>query len=570
MAERASSMPVPASPETARDLAARHNRALLPIPLMPQDVRPARSPETARDLAARHKRTLLPIPLMPQDVRPARYSQSQTDLTRRNLLRMAALLPVSRVAAQMAPGPAGEPVAPQIPVPEGFRIYTDAPRLFLLPARLKLLRRERERRSLRWDQFETLWQAGTQYPEFGWTAALRYMIAQDEGAGRQAVAWAASATSTSDAVSRQIALIADWCAPLMAASDKALIFPKLARALTAAPAGTGIAAARTKTLAAIALADAQPAASEKALREVYEGFWIGTFIPGLRDAKLHIPNADANAMLELIHAFRDNLNFDLRETFPKWFKDYPLAHILAHYPEPFPAAENEYRIPADPELDKRGPDVTKATFSRAAELAMVALDSNAMETQLLQGFLMNDRFLMRGALGIPYELMWANPYQPGLSYYHVPLVVHDAIGGELYVRSSWEADASWLGFFGGQLQLFANGELARVDPKVAHDPIDVVEATVFFARQATKFRVPERMAATGGEARNDTPGDKPDANSDVALDDVFIIGLEAQRRYHVEVDGEGMLEATSDLGGIIYLPGLPAGAKVRFGLAPAI
>ena len=44
------------------------------------------------------------------------------------------------------------------------------------------------------------------------------------------------------------------------------------------------------------------------------------------------------------------------------------------------------------------------------------------ETQLLQGFLMNDRFLMRGTLGIAYETMWANPYQPGLSYYHVPLV----------------------------------------------------------------------------------------------------------------------------------------------------
>ena len=128
-------------------------------------------------------------------------------------------------------------------------------------------------------------------------------------------------------------------------------------------------------------------------------------------------------MLELMHAFRDNLDFDLRESFPQWFKDYALIHILAHYPEPFPAAENEYRIPADSELDQRGPDVTKATLLRAAEpSSMVAFDANANETQLLQGFLMNDRFLMRGALGISYELMWANPYQPGLSHYHVPLV----------------------------------------------------------------------------------------------------------------------------------------------------
>src|SRR5580698_10557486 len=115
-------------------------------------------------------------------------------MTRRDWLRSTAALACWRAAGQ--------------PSPESFRVYNDAPRLFLLPARLKLLRRERERRSLRWEQFETLWGAGTQFPEFGWTAALRYQIAQDEFAGRQAVAWAANAASTSDSVVRQIALIA--------------------------------------------------------------------------------------------------------------------------------------------------------------------------------------------------------------------------------------------------------------------------------------------------------------------------------------------------------------------------
>ena len=40
------------SPETAHDLAARHDRALLPKSLTPRDARPVRSPETAHDLAA--------------------------------------------------------------------------------------------------------------------------------------------------------------------------------------------------------------------------------------------------------------------------------------------------------------------------------------------------------------------------------------------------------------------------------------------------------------------------------------------------------------------------------------
>ena len=459
-------------------------------------------------------------------------------MTRRDLIRLAALAPVLRATGQQGP--------------DDFRPYTDAPRLFLRPARLKLLRREKERRSLRWDQFETLWTGAAQFPEFGWAAALRYQIAEDDSAGRQAVAWAAGAATDA----RQIALITDWCEPLMSAADKALIYPKLDRAMNlgvnrpGAPAMT-LAEARTKALAAIVLSEVRAAASEKALREVYDGFWMGSLIPGLRDGRLHVSFADASAMIELMHAFRDNINYDLRETFGAWFRDYPLTHILAHYPEPFPASENEYRIPADPQIDKRGPDVVKATLSRAAELAMVAYDANAPETQLLQGYLMNDRFLMRGAMGITYELMWANPYQPGLSYYHVPLVVHDAVGGELFVRSSWEDDASWLGFFGGQLQLFANGEVVQVDPKAQHDPMDVEEATVFFARGATRFVVPDRKG-------------------DDAVDDVFIIGLEKKRRYHVEVDGEEMFEATSDVGGIVYLPGLPASAVVRFGLAPAL
>jgi hypothetical protein len=135
----------------------------------------------------------------------------------------------------------------------------------------------------------------------------------------------------------------------------------------------------------------------------------------------------------------------------------------------------------------------------------------------------------------------------------------------LFVRSSWEDNATWLGFFGGQLQLFGDGQVNRVDPKAAHDPMDLVEATVFFARAASKFQLPLRTAP---EVNSDTnSGEKGDGE---ALDDVFVIGLEPGRRYHVEVDGEGMFETSSDVGGIIYVSGLPAGAQVRFGLAPVI
>ncbi len=197
-------------------------------------------------------------------------------------------------------------------------------------------------------------------------------------------------------------------------------------------------------------------------------------------------------MLEILHAVRDNLNFDLRDTFPAWFRQYPLMHLMAHYPAPWPGAENEFRIPADETIETAGPDVRKAALSRAAELAMVAYDTNTSSSQLLQGWVTNDRFLLRGAFGIPYEFLWANPYQPGLSYYHVPLAQHDEIGGQLFVRSSWEDDAEWLGFFDGQLQLFRDGGVTQVDPATAREPLDIDAAIIFFARQSKQFVVPAK------------------------------------------------------------------------------
>jgi hypothetical protein len=428
--------------------------------------------------------------------------------------------------------------------PEGFRVYSDNPRIFLRPQRLRLLRRERERQSLRWEQFDTLWNGNAPFPELGWVAALRYQIAQDEAAGRTAISWALSPSATDV---RQLAIIADWCQPIISKADQTRLYARLQRTASG-PAPKTLSDARTVAMAAVAISENQPDVAEKALRGVFETFWLGSFIPSIREAKARVPNNEACALMELMHVVRDNINFDLRETFPAWFKEYPVIHLMAHYPAPWPASENEYRIPADKEIQKNGPDLGKAVLSRAAELAMVAYDSNASETQLLQGFLMNDRFAMRGTHGIPYEMMWANPYQPGLSYYHVPLAQHDEIGGQLFVRSTWEDDASWIGFFDGQLQLFAEGSVTQVDPRLAHEPLDIEEATIFFARDAKQFRVPKRA-------------------TDEATDDVFIVGLEPKRPYHIEVDGEEMVEERADPGGIIYLSGLPASAQVRLGIA---
>jgi len=467
-------------------------------------------------------------------------------MTRREALRYLSALSALTLPGQDLPGQSR---------PDSFRIYSDGPRLLLLPQRLRLLRRERERRSLRWDQFETLWTANAPFQELGWAQALRYRIADDREAGTRAVAWAVGPADIDrlDDV-RQMAIVADWCTPMISGDDKSQLVAKLQRAAADPRPVKTLLDARARIFAAVALADAQPAAGEKALQTVFDGFWNG-FIASLRNAKSAVSNADAYAMLEILHVVRDNLNFDLRETFPEWFRQYPLLHLLAHYPAPWPAAENEFRIPADETIAKTGPDVRKASLSRAAELAMVAYDANAASSQLLQGWVTNDRFLMRGTYGIAYELLWANPYQPGLSYYHVPLALHDEIGGQLFVRSSWEDDASWIGFFGGQLQLFKDGGVAQVDPATAREPLDIEAAIVVFTREPKlRFSV----------SRPEPDAKEPDKGETA----VFIVGLDPGHSYHVEVDGEEMTEERADPGGIVYLPAVPGGG-VRFAPAPA-
>jgi hypothetical protein len=161
---------------------------------------------------------------------------------------------------------------------------------------------------------------------------------------------------------------------------------------------------------------------------------------------------------------------------------------------------------------------------------MVAFDSNAPGSQLLQGWLMNDHFQLRGTFGAPYEFLWANPYQPGLSYFQAPLVFHDDLLGRLFVRSSWDESAIWLGAFDGQLQLFQDGRVAALDPAADAAPLELDQALILFGSRRRRFRL--TVAET-----------QP----------VFVVGLKPREGYLVEVDDEEMSEGRSDPGGILNL-----------------
>jgi hypothetical protein len=59
-----------------------------------------------------------------------------------------------------------------------------------------------------------------------------------------------------------------------------------------------------------------------------------------------------------------------------------------------------------------------------------------------------------------------------------------------------------------------------------------------------------------------------DAADDFAFADVFIVGLDPKRAYHVEIDGEEMTEEIADPGGIVSLSSVPPGG-LRLGPVPS-
>jgi hypothetical protein len=163
----------------------------------------------------------------------------------------------------------------------------------------------------------------------------------------------------------------------------------------------------------------------------------------------------------------------------------------------------------------------------------------------VQGWLMHDKFILKSTFGAPYEFLWANPYLPGLSYYHVPLVYHNPESGRLFIRSSWDDSATWFGYFDGAMQLFQDGKLKALDPQAGAPPLSLEQAVVCFAKTGTKFRV--------------KLGEDEDA--------VFVIGLAPRKVYEVEVDDEEMVEAAADAGGILQLD-VPKGKDVGIRFRP--
>ncbi len=429
-----------------------------------------------------------------------------------------------------------------------FKVDAEQPRLLLAGRRLRLLRRERERKSMRWEQFSALMEGGARMPEPGFAHALYGAVADSKTSCGQALTWALKTANVKQPGDlRQMALIYDWCKPQLEAASATSLEKLLLPALKLRPRGAP--EVRSGVFAAIAVADANPAAAESYLRYAFEDWWRKQTVPRLLVGEDPFPRrASLMALLEIAHVLRDNVRADLREDAPKWFEELPMRLMLAYYPAPWPAAENEYRIPAY--LGSGDPDLDESVYSRVAEMVLVAAEPNAQSTQFLQGWLMQDRFLMRGALGAPYEFLWANPYLPGLSYDYMPDLYHAT--GRLFVRSGWDDSAVWFGLWDGEMQLFRDGKRFAVTRNAGLSSIELGPVRVLFGGPATRFE-------TGWFT-------KPDEDTKAVEQVAFVVGLQPSATYDVEVDGEEMDDAETDRAGILELhfpPDHKAGVRLH-------
>lgn len=275
-----------------------------------------------------------------------------------------------------------------------------SPQLLLTPKRLKRLQRDRERQTTRWINFENRVNSVPDSSERGFELALYYAVTQDEKRGKEAIQWAL----THQCATRQVALILDWCGALASVDER--------NKLTAPDcAGTGPRVARLE-LARNAL-----------FMRIVRGEDIDHLYTGneLEHAELTDPR-ELYAACEYIEAVRETQRVDLREDDSAFFQVLPAEFLLSMKPAEL----------AHPPWQ-----------ASAAALALVSLDPNLQGSQFLQGWAMEDRQMIREGPGVAYELLWGDPYLPGVSYQNLDPWSYDP-GGRLFARTDWNPDACWI------------------------------------------------------------------------------------------------------------------------------
>ena len=285
--------------------------------------------------------------------------------------------------------------------------------LLLTPPRLKRLQRERERQTPRWINFQKRVESVPDSPERGFELALYYAATGDQARGREAVEWAKQHPCDQ----RQVALVADWVSDLIPKDQRqSLLHGSLC---------TGLHEGNQLFLARDALFMAVAGGGSTA--NAYQDAW-SRLRPEMETSALSQPS-ELYALCEYLMTVRALGHVDLRQDDTTFFRLIPREFLLGLKPSQI-----------------QHPD----WMAHIAALALVSVDPNLEGSQFLQGWAMEDSQMLRDGPGVAYELLWADPYLPGIAYRNLDPWVYDP-AGRLFARTDWDADACWIANLPGKI-----------------------------------------------------------------------------------------------------------------------
>lgn len=264
------------------------------------------------------------------------------------------------------------------------------PKLLLNAKRLRRLKRDSERQTQRWLNFERRVKTVPDSPERGFELALYYAVTGDPASSKDAATWA----GRHPCEVRQVSLIADWVGSQIPPATKHCV-----------PKGSELERLRDGAFLAIASA-AVPQSSPQ-------------FIPAVTQITFETAGP-LYAAIEYLDAIRSATRDDLREEAVTYFSNLPSLFLLSLPPA---------RL-SDPGWQMH-----------AAALALVSLDPNLEGSQFLQSWAMESPQTVQEGAGVAYEWLWADPYLPGVSYRNMEPALYDEAQSRLIARAGWEDDA---------------------------------------------------------------------------------------------------------------------------------
>ena len=165
-------------------------------------------------------------------------------------------------------------------------------------------------------------------PETAFSQALYYQVSGNVSAGRKAVAWALDTTGQAQDL-RQLALVFDWCQKLLSEAEQHKLSARIEQRVAETAKDESVAGVRARVLAAVALFDHTPDLPNQELARVVRDWWERKMAPALAAGRASLARDDAYPLWEILHAIRDNTNLDLREASPRFFKQFPVEHLMS-------------------------------------------------------------------------------------------------------------------------------------------------------------------------------------------------------------------------------------------------